>query len=84
MKNTRLLTLGLLAATLFLSGCATETTRYGKNTYIMGGLVTIRKADFIPVAANGAQVDTTKWFGKGNPSGNSVDFLYDAIKFTNY
>ena len=84
MKNTRLLTLGLLAATLFVSGCATETTRYGKNTYIMGGLVTIRKGDFHDAAPSAAQVDMTKWYGHGEPTGKSVSVLWDAIKNTEY
>ena len=84
MKNTHFLIVGLLAATLFASGCATETTRSGKNTYILGGLVTIRKGDFIAPKPSGTQVDTTKWFGSGNPSGSSVDVFYDAIKFTHY
>jgi hypothetical protein len=84
MKTTHFLALGLCVAALFAGGCATEQTRSGSNTYIMGGIVTLRKGDFIDAAPSGAQVDTTKWFGNGIPSGNSVSFFYDAVKYTNY
>ncbi len=84
MKNLRFFSLSLCAAALLVGGCATETTRSGKNTYILGGLVTLRKGDFIAAAPSGDQVDTTKWFGNGNPSGSSVSFFYDAVKYTNY
>ena len=84
MKSSLLLALGLAATALLSSGCATEKTRYGSNTYFMGGLMTIKKGDYSPATPNGVQVDTTKWFGKGEPVGTSVNFFYDYVKYTQY
>jgi hypothetical protein len=84
MKPSLLLALGLCAASLLAGGCATENTRYGSNTYFMGGLMTIRKADYLPAPATGVQVDTTKWLGHGEPTGTSVSFFYDQVKYTEY
>jgi hypothetical protein len=84
MKTSLLLALGLTATALLSSGCATEKTRYGSNTYIMGGLMTIKTGDYSPAPPTGVQVDTTKWFGNGEPKGTSVNFFYDQVKYTHY
>jgi hypothetical protein len=84
MKSTHLLALGLTVAALLSGGCATEKTRYGSNTYFMGGLIAVHKGDYSPTPATGVQVDTTKWFGNGIPNGNSVSFFYEQVKYTRY
>ncbi len=84
MKTSQLLVLGLTAAALLSGGCATQQTRYGSDTYFMGGLIAVHKGDYAPAPPTGAQVDTTKWFGSGLPTGNSVSFFYDQVKYTRY
>ena len=84
MKPSLLLALGLAAAALLASGCATAHTHTGKNTYILGGLVTVKTGDYQEPSAVSDRVDTTKWFGHGNPSGTSTSILWDAVKFTDY
>ncbi len=82
MKTLLLPALGFVA--LFASGCATEQTHTGKNTYILDGLVTVRTGYYLDPQPAANDVDTTKWFGHGSPSGTSVSILDDAFEFNNY
>jgi hypothetical protein len=85
MKKTCLLALALCAsATLLTSGCATQPTKSGKNTYFLGGLVTLKTNDYQEPSPLTNHVDWTKFWGNGNPSGTSVSYFYEAVKFTNY
>jgi hypothetical protein len=85
MKISHLLPLGLCTAAALLStGCATQKTHSGTNTYILGGLVTVKTGDYQPAAPTSAQLNGLELIGKGNPSGTSVSFGYDAVKYTDY
>jgi hypothetical protein len=82
MKTSLLLALG--AVTLAAAGCATQTTHNGTNTYILDGLVTVKKGYFADPPPTTFSSDTTQWFGHGDPSGTSISILDDAFEFNNY
>ncbi len=83
MKSSLLLALALGVATLFTSGCATQPTHAGKDTYLLGGLIIKRTNDYQPDGPIPDVIDGTKIYG-GSPTGTSVSLLWDAIKYNNY
>lgn len=84
MKKTLISTLGLAAALLFLSGCATQKTSTGRDTIFLAGIASVNTGSFQPPAQHSVDTRTDKIVGRGNPSGNEYQFLWGLFTFTNY
>jgi hypothetical protein len=78
----------LSAAAVFvvlISGCATHTTSSGgRETDVMGGMVTVATNSFQPTPAATLDVDTSKIVGHGDPSGSKVTLLWGLITLHDY
>ncbi len=85
MKSKTFLTLAIcaVAASLF-SGCSTQKTRTGRNNSLLGGLVSYNTGSYAPVGVNTADLDTTQWLGRVNPSGDNLSFGWGAITLHDY
>ncbi len=85
MKSKALLFIGLCAALATLSGCATQTTRTGKNTNILGGLVTVKTGYFQTAKPATIEGNTNElWGDMGNPSGTQVTLGWGLITSNDY
>jgi hypothetical protein len=73
------------ALTIFFSGCATHTTSSGgRETNVLGGVVTVATNSFQPPTPATVDVDTSKIVGRGDPSGNKVTLLWGLITLHDY
>jgi predicted small secreted protein len=86
MKKTFILPLTLVVAVAILSGCATQKTRTGKKTSVLGGFVTVEKNEFQPVPITSAFViNTNETFGNaGKVSGTQVKIAWGSITLNDY
>ena len=85
MKTKFLLSLVLLAALLFASGCATRTTASGgRQTSILGGAVTVETNSFEPTTPTTVDTDTSKVVSNGNPTGKKTSILWGLITLHDY
>lgn len=84
MKCSALL-LSIIALT-FLSGCSTRnTTGGGKETTVLGGVVTVTTRSFEqPKATTVGTVDTTSLKPEGQPSGTKTSLLWGLMTFRDY
>ena len=85
MKTKIIFSAGLLALSLFASGCATRATASGgRETTLLGGAVTIATDSFQPTTPATLDVDTSKVVSTGNPSGKKVSILWGLITLHDY
>lgn len=67
------------------SGCATRTTTGGgKETSVMGGMVTVSTGSFQPTTPATVDADTSKIIGKNGPSGTKTSILWGLITLHDY
>lgn len=69
-----------------LSGCASRNLASGgKETTILGGVVTVTKNSFEQPGPNAVgEVDTTKFKPSGQPSGTKTSLLWGLMTFRDY
>ncbi|AHF89458.1 hypothetical protein OpiT1DRAFT_04645 [Opitutaceae bacterium TAV1] len=85
MKSKALLSLGLCVAIVSLSGCATQQTRTGRTTNVLGGLVTVKTGYWqspSPTTIDGNVNEL--WGDAGNPSGTQVSLGWGLITANDY
>ena len=85
-RSKSLLVSAVLAGVLFTSGCATRVTASGgRETNILGGAVTLSSNSYQPVTpATAADVDTSKFIGRGDPSGKKISLFWGLINLHDY
>jgi hypothetical protein len=85
MNSKGLLPCVLLTATLLASACATRPTAGGgRETVVLGGVVTVATKSFQPTAQTTIPVDTTKLIGLGRPTGARTSVLWGLLTFQDY
>ncbi len=85
MNKSVLLPLALVSIVAFASGCATQKTRTGSTTSVLGGFVTIERGAYQPAEAATAEINTNAIAGdKGKVSGKQVRIAWGAITATEY
>ena len=86
MKLKFVFAAGLLASSLFATGCATRVTASGgRETTVLGGAVTVATDSFQPATpAAVLDADTSKLASTGNPSGKKTTLLWGLITLHDY
>ena len=85
MKQKLVFSAGLLALSLFATGCATRATASGgRETSLLGGAMTVSTDSFQPTTPATLDVDTSKVASGGNPSGKKVSILWGLITLHDY
>ncbi len=85
MNKKVLLPLALVSIAALASGCATQKTRSGSTTNILGGLVTIERGAYQPAPAATLEINTNQVYGDaGKPSDTQVRIGWGAITATDY
>lgn len=85
MKPKLVFSAGLLALSLFATGCATRaTTSGGRETSILGGAVTVSTDSFQPTPTATIDADTSKIVSSGNPTGKKTTLLWGLITLHDY
>lgn len=76
----------LALATLVLApGCATHTTASGgRDTTVLGGVVTVSTNSFQPPTPATLDVDTSKLVSNGNPTGKKISLFWGLITLHDY
>jgi hypothetical protein len=83
MKSKLLSSLAICSLVAVLStGCTTQKTRTGRNTNVLGGLVTCNTGDYAPISPLGADANVA--IGRVNPSGTQVSLLWGAVNLHDY
>lgn len=81
----RRLTVSLALVALATSGCATRPTAGGgRETTVLGGVVTVATKSFQPTSQTTIAADTTKLVGRGDPSGARTAVLWGLLTFQDY
>ena len=74
-----------LAALVCVNGCATRATASGgRETSLLGGVVTVSTRSFQPPPPTTLDVDTSKVLSTGNPSGRTTTLLWGLITLHDY
>ncbi|MDR1281065.1 MAG: hypothetical protein LBK99_09615 [Opitutaceae bacterium] len=85
MKSKALLSLGLCIAIVSLSGCATQQTRTGRTTDVLGGLVTVKTGYWQSASPTTIDANVNElWGDMGNPSGTQVSLGWGLITANDY
>lgn len=85
MKPKLIFCAGLLALSLFSTGCATRVTASGgRETSLLGGAMTVSTDSFQPTTAATVDADTSKVLSGGNPTGKKTTLLWGLITLHDY
>ncbi len=85
MKTNLFLAAGLLALALGTTGCATRATASGgRETTVLGGVVTVSTDSFQPTTPATLDADTSKIVSGGNPTGKKTTLLWGLITLHDY
>ena len=71
-----------LAVACAAVGCATQRTKTGRNTNVLGGLARVDSGSYQSAPATSLDVDTSDMVGRNNPSGTKVSLLWGLLTFT--
>jgi outer membrane lipoprotein SlyB len=83
--NSKLTFLATLVVLLACTGCATRnTTSGGKETSILGGVVTVASESFQPTNPATLDADTSKIIGKSGPSGRKISLFWGTLTLHDY
>jgi hypothetical protein len=81
----RLQLAAVLVLLVFASGCAMRNTMSGgKETSVLGGVVTVETNSFQPTPPTTLDVDTSKIVGDRGPSGKKVTLLWGLLTLHDY
>lgn len=85
MKQKILFSAGLLALSVFATGCATRATASGgRETSVLGGALTVSTDSFQPTTPATVDADTSKIISSGNPTGKKTTLLWGLITLHDY
>ena len=85
MKPKFVFAAGLLALSLFATGCATRTTASGgSETSVFGGAMTVSTDSSQPTTPLTLDADTSKIISTGNPTGKKTTLLWGLITLHDY
>jgi len=74
-----------LATFVFAPGCATHTTASGgRDTTVLGGVVTVSTNSFQPPTPATLDVDTSNLVSNGNPTGKKISLFWGLITLHDY
>ena len=74
-----------LATFVLAPGCATHTTASGgRDTTVLGGVVTVSTNSFQPPTPATLDVDTSKLVSNGNPTGKKISLFWGLITLHDY
>jgi len=72
----------LLLVLVLTAGCATQRTKTGHNTSVLGGLAAVNTGSYQAAGPATLDVDASKLTGRDNPSGTQVKLLWGLITLT--
>ncbi|WP_414664627.1 hypothetical protein [Horticoccus sp. 23ND18S-11] len=83
--NKKLSLSAALVLLVLASGCATRNTSSGgKETTVLGGVVTVATDSFQPTTPATLDADTSKIVGKNGPSGKKVSLFWGLVTLHDY
>jgi hypothetical protein len=65
-----------------LMGCATQKTKTGRNTNVLGGLARVNTGSYQAASPTTVGVEVGDLVGRNNPSGTKVSLLWGLITLT--
>lgn len=74
--------IAVLALACLVTGCATQKTKNGRTTTVLGGLVKVESGSYQAASVTTIPLDGAKLIGRNNPSGTQVSVLWGLITYT--
>lgn len=74
--------LAVVVLACLATGCATQKTKNGRNTTLLGGLARVDAGSYQAAPATTIPLEGANLLGRNNPSGTQVSVLWGLFTYT--